>query len=133
MADDPKLKLELRPGPADGPPDPAVLDDILKLVRQGVVTTSKQARQVSAGGGFHPLNDGEMRELRALTTTIEHRIEQASAASQMAVEKHAETAKQPDARQQLAAESLAGAEAVVAAVQRAILRGVAVRIPDSER
>lgn len=131
MADEPRLKLELRVGPADSPPDVAVLDDLVRLIRQGVTTAPKAAPQVADGPGFRQPTPDEQRDLRDLTSKVEHRIEQASAASVAAVARRAEVAAQPDGAAKLADESLKAAERVVSAVGRAVLRGVAVRVADA--
>jgi hypothetical protein len=127
---DAKLKLSLRLAPADDrPADPVVIDDIIRLIKQAVATVPKDSPAVTApADGFHPPTGEELREL---DTKTQHRIEQASAASRAAVEQRAETAAQPDGDQKLAAEALAAAERVVSAVQRAVLRNVAVRVPDA--
>lgn len=132
MPDDASLKLDLRLVPADDrPADPAVLDDIVRLIRQAVATTPRDAPAVGEPvGGFREPTAEETRNLRGLESKIKHRVEQASRESQAAAEKRAETAAQPDAGQKLAEESLRAAERLVAAVRRAILRGVAVRVPD---
>lgn len=132
MADDAKLKLTFRLVSADGrPADPVVLDDIVRLIRQAVATAPKDAPTVAAPthGFREPPNEDDARTLRGLEAKIENRIQEASAASQKAVELRAGTAVQPDGPQKLAAESLAAAQRVVSAVQRAILQRVAVTAP----
>jgi len=134
VADDARLKLTFRLVPADDrPADPAVLDDIVRLIRQAFATVPKDAPAVAVPvGGFHePTDDQERRAVRGLESRIENRIQEASAASQAAVEKRAETAARPDGRQQLADDALAAAERVVAVVQSALLRRVALRAPES--
>ncbi|QJW94290.1 hypothetical protein [Frigoriglobus tundricola] len=127
MSEDAKQKLDLRLVPAEGEPDIALLDDLVRLIKQGVVTAPKQAPQVNTTGEFAAAPDHSQN---ALETRIKHRIEQASNASEADVAKRAEIAKQPDGDARLAEEALAAAQNVVAAVQRAILRGIAVRVPD---
>ncbi len=129
MSDDAKLKLDLRLVPAEGEPDAALLDDLIRLIRQGIVTAPKDVPQANTAGEFHPPADNSQN---ALETKIKHRIEQASKASEAEVAKRAEVAKQPDGEAKLAAESLEAARGVVAAVQRAIIRGVAVHVPNPE-
>lgn len=133
MDDDARLKLTFRLVPADGrPADPAVLDDIVRLIRQAVATAPKDAPRVAepAEGFREPIGD-ETRDLRGLEARIETRIQQASAASQAAVEKRAELARQPDSREKLADEARVAAERVVAAVQRAVLQRVNVSSPET--
>ncbi|MCE9567597.1 MAG: hypothetical protein K8U57_36820 [Planctomycetes bacterium] len=130
MTEDAKLKLNLRLVPADGTPaDPTLLDDLIRLIRQGVVTSPPAVTQANTGGQFRkpPVDDNSQNDLEA---KVRHDIEQASEASQVAVQKRAETAKQPDGEAKLAAEALEAAREVVAAVQRAIIRGVTVSMPD---
>lgn len=127
MPENARIKLDLRLVPAEGEPDPALLDDLVRLVRQGIVTAPKDIPQVSTAGEFHPPADNSQNDLEAKIT---HRIEQASQASQAAVAKRAEIAAQPDGEDQLAAEVLDAAREVVAAVQRAMIRGIAVRVPE---
>ena len=129
MPEDARLKLDVRLVPAEGKPDPALLDDLVRLIWQGTVTAPPQTPRVSTADEFHTPPDNSRV---ALETKIKHRIAQASVESQAAVAKRAETAKQPDGKQKLADESLAAAQNVVAAVQRAIIRGIAVRVSDSD-
>lgn len=129
MPEDAKLKLDVRLVPTEGEPDSALLDDLVRLIKQGIVTVPLQAPQVGTAGEFHTPSDNSQI---ALETRIKHRIAQASVESQADVAKRAETAKQPDGEQKIADEALAAAQNVVAAVQRAIIRGIAVRVPDSE-
>ncbi|HUR54126.1 MAG TPA: hypothetical protein VMZ71_08340 [Gemmataceae bacterium] len=130
MPDVAEKQLDLRLVPAEGPPDPQVLDDIIRLIKQAVVTLPKDAPQLAAEGELRPPTPDEQPEVNAAEAKIKHRIEQASRESQAFVEKRAETAVQPDGEQKLAEESLKAARRVVSAVQRAILRGVAVRVPE---
>jgi hypothetical protein len=134
VEDDAKLRLDLRLVPADDrPADPVVLDDIVRLIRQAVVTAPEEAPKVTEPAeGFRQPSADENRDLRSLESRIKNRIEQASAESQAVIEKRAETAKQPDGEPRLKDEALRAAEQVVSAVQRAILRGVAVRVPETE-
>ena len=55
MAEDAKQKLELRFVPAEGEPDPALLDDLVRLIKQGIATASDSVRlvQISLRYGFH--------------------------------------------------------------------------------
>lgn len=129
MPEDAKLKLDVRLVPVEGEPDPALLDDLVRLIKQGIVTAPHQAPRASTNGEFHVPPDNSQISLE---TRIKHRIAQASVESQAEVAKRAEIAKQPDGEQKLADESLAAAQNVVAAVQRAIIRGIAIRVPDSE-
>ncbi len=129
MPEDAKLQLDVRLVPAEGEPDPALLDDLVRLIKQGIVTAPPQAPQVSTNGEFHAPPDNSQNALQA---KVIKRIDEASKASEADVAKRAETAKQPDGEQKLADKSLAAAQNVVAAVQRAIIRGIAVRVPDSE-
>lgn len=129
MPEDAKQKLDIRLVPAEGEPDAALLDDLVRLIKQGVVTAPKQAPQVSAVGEFVAPTDNSRNALEA---KIRNRIEQASNASEADVAKRAKIAKQPDSEQKLAEEALAAAQNVVAAVQRAILRGITVNVPDAK-
>jgi hypothetical protein len=135
VADDARLKLTFRLVPADDrPADPAVLDDIVRLVRQAVATVPKDAPSVTVpSAGFHEPTDEEKREILGLESRIENRIQEASAASQAAVVKRAETAARPDGRQQLADDARAAAERVVAVVQSALLRRVALRVREQDQ
>jgi hypothetical protein len=129
MVEDAKLKLELRLIPAEGKPNPALFDDLIRLIQQGIVTAPKDVPQVNTSVEFHPPTDNSQNDLEA---KIKHRIEQASADSRAAFEKRAEIALRPDAEAKLATECLETAQQVVAAVQRAIIRGVTVRVAESE-
>lgn len=129
MPEDAKLKLDIRLIPAEGTPDAVLLDDLVRLIKQGVVTAPKQAPQISTAGEFVVPADNSQN---ALETRIKHRIEQASNASEADVAKRAEVAQQPDGEQKLAEEALAAAQDVVTAVQRAVLRGIAVKVPDAK-
>jgi hypothetical protein len=129
VPEDAKQKLDIRLVPAEGEPDAVLLDDLVRLIKQGIVTAPKDVPQVSAAGEFVAPTDNSQN---ALETRIKHRIEQASNASEADVAKRAEVAKQPDGEQKLAEESLVAAQNVVAAVQRAIIRGIAVNVPDAK-
>ena len=129
MADDARFKLELRLSPVNGAPDPLILDDIIRLIQQGILTARKDAPQITDPLEFHSPAPGN-EEARALVSNIRSRIEKASAESQAAVDKRAAVAATPDSEQPLADEARRAAEYVVAAVQRAILRGVKVRVSD---
>lgn len=131
MADDPDRKLELRLVPADGvPADPQVLDDLIRLVRQGIATASKEYPQVSADTKFREPTEEERRDLSAVEGQIKHRIAQEQGRHEAAVVERAKIAAQPDAEQKLAAEARKAAELVVAAVQRALIQRVRVQVPD---
>ncbi len=129
MAEDAKLKLEVRLVPAEGEPNAALFDDLVRLIRQGAATVSNQAPPVSTAGEFVAPADKSQNELEA---KVRSRIEQASAASQADVAKRAEVAQQPDGESKLADEALEAAANVVAAVYRLLHHGVAVRVPDSQ-
>lgn len=128
---DPRVKLDLRLSPADGEPDPAVLDDLVRLIRQGLATVPTAAPRVADAPGWRAPDPAEAAGVRGLETRAKHRIEQASAASQADADRRAALAAQPDSTPQLADEARAAAEQVVAAVQRAVLGGLAVRVPDA--
>jgi len=133
MDDDALLKLTCCLVPADGPPgDPVVFDDIVQLINQATATAANDwPRVAEPAAGFQESCDEEKRGLRSLESKIESRIQESSAAGQAAIEKRALTAIQPDGPRVLADESLEAARQVVAAVQRAILRRVAVRVVES--
>src|SRR5436305_1318722 len=59
MADDPRLKLDLRLGPADGPPDPALLDDLIRLIKQGVASAPKGAPGIADAAGYRKPDEDE--------------------------------------------------------------------------
>jgi hypothetical protein len=130
VADDAKLKLTFRLVPADDrPADPVVLDDIVRLIRQAAATAPKDVPKVTEpADGFRAPADDEGRDVRGLESRIENRVQQASAASQGLVERRALTASQLDGQQMLAEQSLEAAERVIAAVQGALFRAVAVRV-----
>lgn len=132
MADDARLKLDLRLNPVTGDPNPVVIDDIIRLIKQGILTAPKEAPQISDPPEFPP-PDPENTKAQTLVSNIRSRIEKASAESQAAVDKRAAVAATPNSEQQLADEARRAAEGVVAAVQRAILRGVKVRLSDKSR
>jgi hypothetical protein len=129
MPEDVKQKLDIRLVPAEGEPDATLLDDLVQLIKQGIVTAPEQAPQVNTTGEFVVPPDHSQN---ALESKIKHRIEQASEASKVDVAKRAEIAKQPDGEQKLAEEALAAAQNVVAAVQRAIIRGIAIQVPEAK-
>ena len=121
--EDANRKLELRFGPENGKPNSVILDDIIRLVKQAVATMPNDASHVATTGTFRKPDDAEAPELQRVEANIRERIERASEASRAATEKRAETGDQPE-------ESLKAARNVVSAVQRAILRGIAVRVPE---
>lgn len=125
-----ELQLDLRLVPADAPPNPQVLDDIVRLIQQAIATLPKDAPQLVVERPLDSPAAAERTETNAAEAKIKHRIEQASRESQALVEKRAETAALPDGEQKLAEESLKAAQNVVSAIQRAILRGVAVSVPE---
>lgn len=129
MAEEAKQKLDLRLVPAEGESDAALLDDLVRLIKQGSATAPKQAPQVGTAGEFAAPPDNSQN---ALETRIKHRVEQASNASEADVAKRAEVAQRPDGEQKIAEEALAAAQNVVAAVQRAVLRGIAINAPDAK-
>jgi hypothetical protein len=131
MTHDPDRKLELRLVAVDSPADPQVLDDLIRLVRQGLATTSKDMPRVGDGPGFRPPTADERNTAADLEAKIKHRIEQ-NPDSHGSLARRAELTSQPDHEQKLADEVRKAAEYVAAAVQRALLRGVAVRVPDAE-
>jgi hypothetical protein len=133
MDDSALLKLTCRLVPADEQPaDPVVFDDIVRLIGQAIATAAKDWPRVSEpAAGFQEPRDDEKRELRSLESKIESRIQESSAASQATIEKRAQTASQPNGPQLLMDQSLDAAQQLVAAVQRAILRNVAVRVVES--
>jgi hypothetical protein len=130
---DPAQKLDLRLIPADGgKPDYQVFDDIARLIRQAHATAPPQAPRIGPSRGFRTPGGAEAEEAAKLVSQVQHDIEQASLKSQADVAKWAELAQQPDAADQLANESRLAAEQLVAAIGRALLRGIAVRTPDPE-
>ncbi len=129
MTHEPERRLDLRLVPADAPADSQVLDDIIRLIQQGIVTAPASAPQISVGSEFRQPTPDEQNLVSEVVAPIKHRIEQASQDSQAAVEKRAALAATPGSEQQLADEARRAAEYVVAAVQRAILRGVKVQVP----
>ena len=128
MPEDAKQKLDVRLVPAEGEPDAALLDDLVRLVKQGALTAPPQAERASTAGTFIA-----PPERTALENKIISSIDQASRASEADVAKRAEVAKQPDGEAKLAEEALAAAQGVVAAVQRAVIRGVTVRVPEDAK
>jgi hypothetical protein len=129
MAEDARLNLKLRLVPSRGEPDAALFDDLVRLIKEGILIAPKDVPQVNATGDFHLPNDQSQAKLE---TGIRHRIDQASAASQSLVEKRKEVLAQPDGEAKLATESLEAAQGVVSAVQRAIIRGIVVQVDKDE-
>jgi hypothetical protein len=129
-----QLKLSFRLVPADDrPADSVVLSDIVRLIQQAIATAPKDVPTVSVpDDGFREPGPDNGRSALSLKPRIESRIQQASAASQQIVEKRAQTLSQADGEQRLAEQSVAAAERVVSAVQGAIIRAVAVRVPAHE-
>jgi hypothetical protein len=130
MTHDPDRRLELRLVSAERPADPQVLDDLIRLIRQGLATAPRQVPQVSDGTWFRRPTEEERKDLVEHESRIKHRIEQ-EPDSHDTLAKRSELTAQPDHEQKLAEETRRAAEYVVAAVQRALNRGVAVRIPES--
>lgn len=126
MSDEAQIQLTLRLTPADDKPaDPFVFDDIVRLIRQAVATAPKQVPIVTIPSeGFRKPDGADEQRIRSFETRIEHRIEQASAASQAAVEKRLEVGNDPD-------QSLEAAQQLISAVQRALLQSVVLRLPDN--
>jgi hypothetical protein len=123
-----QLKLALRLAPSQGEPDHQLLDDLIRLVKQAVVTSPKQ---LSAEGEFHRPNDEEKKTVLSSETKIKHNIEQASADSRPLVEQRALLTQQPDAAEKLSEESLAKSQKVISAIHTAMLRGINISIPDN--
>jgi hypothetical protein len=121
MAADARLKLELRLIPTEGEPNAALFDDLIRIIQRGIVTAPKDVPHVIASEEFQLPTGKSQNHLEA---NIKHRIEQASADSRKAVE------KQQDDEAKRADESLEVARQGVAAVQRAIIRGVVVQVFD---
>ncbi len=128
MAIESAVGLSLHLTPSEGEPDAQLLDDLIRLVKQAIATTPSATTSIPA---LQTANDVERRELRGLESKIKHRIEQASAASRVLVEQRAALAQQPDAEAQLAEDSRAKAQRVVAAVRNALMKGIVVKIPDT--
>ena len=126
MSDEAQIQLTLRFMPVDDKPaDPLVFDDIVRLIRQAVLTAPKQVPTVKAPSeGFHKPRGEDEQRIRGLETRIKHRIEQATAASQAAVEKRLEVGDEPN-------QSLEAAQQLISAVQRALLQSVVLRLPES--
>lgn len=133
MSDHAGRQLDVTLVPAEGAPDAQVLDDLIRLIHQGVATMPKDVPRVADGPGFRKPSDEEARDTAGLEAQIKHRIEQESQNSQSAAERRNALAAQPGSEPQLADEAIAAAQAVVAAVQRALIRGIDVRIPDRPR
>jgi len=132
MAEPATMKLEFRLAPSSGEPNSEVLDDLVKLVRQAVATAPPDSSRIEADGEFHPPEGEGERSLRGLESRIKHRIEQGAGASQKLIEQRETLTHQPDGAAILAAEATRAAEAVVAAVQRARIRGMVVTTPSVE-
>ncbi len=132
MAEPATMKLEFRLAPSSGEPNPEVLDDLVKLVCQAIATAPPDSPEIKADGEFRPPEGEEEKSLRGLESRIKHRIEQAAGASQKLIAQRETTFGQPDGAAKLATEATRAAEAVVAAVQRARLRGVIVTVPSAE-
>ncbi|QEL13726.1 hypothetical protein [Limnoglobus roseus] len=128
MSNDDALGLTLQLVPSEGEPDAQLLNDLIRLVKQAIVTFPHSMPSVPA---MRPADDAERQPLLGLESKIKHHVEQASAASRTLVEQRAVAAQQPDADAELAEESRKKAQQVVAAVQRAIMRGILVKIPDA--
>ena len=129
MADRASLKLQFRLTPVEGEPDAALLDDLIRLVKQAVATPPVTGIEAPAGE-FHPPTDEERKTLTGLESKIKHRIEQASAASRQQVEQRAELIQQADGEQKAREAALIAAQQVVGAVHRAMLRGMIVTTPE---
>ena len=130
MSQEADRKLFLQLVAAELPPDSVVLDDLIRLIRQALITAPVNSPQLAVPLSFRKPDLDEKREHASLEATIKHRIEQASEHSRPMVEARAQLASQPDSADKLAEQSRKAAERVIAAVQRAILRGVKVTIPD---
>lgn len=128
MIDDSDIKLTLQLTPAEGEPDPQLLDDLIRLVKQAILTSPQQ---IPSGGDFESPSESNGKPLLGLESKIKHHIEQASAASRTLVEQRVALAQQPDADAKLAEDSRQKAQQVISAVQRAMMRGINVTIPDS--
>lgn len=129
MAELASLKLSLRLTPAEGEPDAALLDDLIRLVKQAVATPPVPVTDPPAGE-VHPPTGEAQKALASLESKIKHRIEQASAESRRQVEQRAALVQQPDGEQKARDMALAAAQQVVSAVHRAMLRGVIVSTPE---
>lgn len=124
------LKLQFRLTPAEGEPDSALLDDLIRIVKQAVVTAPSGTPEVPTGGEFRIPSEEEAKSLRGLESKIESRIQVASAESRRQVEQRAELVQQPDGDQKARDATLTAAQQVVSAVHRAMLRGVIVSVPE---
>ncbi len=129
MAELASLKLQLRLSPSEGEPDAALLDDVIRLVKQAVATPPVPVLDAPAGE-FHAPTDDEQKALAGLESKIKHRIEQASAESRQQVEQRAALIQQPDGDVKVREAALLAAQQVVSAVHRAMLRGVIVSTPE---
>ncbi|MFO0848525.1 MAG: hypothetical protein U0871_08215 [Gemmataceae bacterium] len=129
MADNPDRKLTFNLVPASSVADPQVLDDLIRLVRQGLALPVTGTPAVATDTPFRSPDQSEARSLSEVEARVKHRIEQASRDSQADVDQRAELAKQPDASDKLAEESRRAAELVVSAVQRLMLHGIRPAVP----
>ncbi len=129
MAELASLKLQLRLSPAEGEPNAALLDDLIRLVKQAVATPPVPVTETPVAEFHHPTDD-EQNTLAGLESKIKHRIEQASAESRQQVEQRAALIQQPDGDQKARDAALMAAQQVVGAVHRAMLRGVIVSTPE---
>lgn len=129
MTEPATMKLELRLAPTAGEPNAEVLDDLVKLIRQAVATAPPDSPDASTEDGFRSPEPDEQKSLRGLESRIKHRIEQAVGTSEKLIGQREAVTAQPDATAKLADEAVHAANAVVAAVQRAKLRGVIVTTP----
>jgi hypothetical protein len=124
-------KFEIRLAPTEGEADPVLIDDILRLIRQAIATASPQVEVPAMNGEFTKPDEEEQQSLRQLDSSIKHRIEQASAESRTLVEARAAKAAQPVSEAEIAEESIDAAANLVSAVQRAMIRGLRITVPDS--
>lgn len=122
-------KLTMRLVPSEGDPDAQVFDDLIRLVRQAVVTAPPQVGVPTATGEFRKAEHSEQSAVVEFDSKVKHRIEQASAASRPLVEARADKVAHPESESQLAEEALEAASSVITAVQRAMIRGLRVSVP----
>lgn len=128
MAEPATMKLEFRLAPSSGEPNAEVLDDLVKLVRQAVATAPPDSPEIRVDAEFRPA-EGEERNLVRIIGQIDLA---AAAVSPKLIDQREATSSQPNGAEKLATEATRAAEAVVAAVQRARLRGVIVTVPSAE-
>ena len=126
MTPDPARELALTLVTADGPADPQVLDDIIRLIRQGLATATTPP--VPAVGPTRPAGPDEA-DVREAESQIKHRIAQDGTASELLVQRRATVAAQPDAAEKLAEEARLAADAVLSAVKAALMHGIRVERP----